>query len=169
MCLAVLRLIWSILCPAKFGQFSVFAQRSSLAASRILFRMKRVSLPYCRWIHAHEACLEGSSQLSATTCTVRSGSNDSHISQKLWNRIIRWMDQLIEQREKGQFGFSEAGVEEHWCYYYWRSHIQETNHYSGNNSHPNRARPPDAIRFGLCRVPYGSCQTLVSAPVEQHK
>ena len=63
------------------------------------------------------------------------------------------MDQLIEQRESGQFGFSETGVDEHWCYYYWRSHIQETNHYSGNNSHPNRERPPDAIRLGLCRVP----------------
>ena len=29
------------------------------------------------------------------------------------------MDQVVEQREGGQFGFSEAGVEEHCCYYYY--------------------------------------------------
>lgn len=42
--------------------------------------------------------------------TVPSGSNDSHISQKLWTKLIRWMDQLMEHKPSGQFGFSVARV-----------------------------------------------------------
>lgn len=42
--------------------------------------------------------------------TIPSGSNDSHISQKLWTKLIRWMDQLMDPGASGQFGFSIARV-----------------------------------------------------------
>lgn len=106
--------------------------------------------------------------------TVRSGSNDSHISQKLWTKLIRWMDQLLEHRAEWAVWllYSKGFVEEHWCCCYWRSRIQETNHYSGNNWHPNQAMPPllhvsDYVQRPPRLVPATGLRTLSTATVAQ--